>query len=72
MVRALVGALVAVGEGRRPPSWAAEVLAAGVRDAAVTVVPAHGLTLEEVGYPDDAGLAAQATAARRVRVAPHG
>jgi tRNA pseudouridine38-40 synthase len=48
------------------------VLAAGVRDAAVTVVPAHGLTLEEVGYPDDAGLAAQATAARRVRVAPHG
>jgi tRNA pseudouridine38-40 synthase len=72
MVRSLVGALVAVGEGRRPPSWAAEVLAAGVRDAAVTVVPAHGLTLEEVGYPDDAGLAAQATAARRVRVAPHG
>jgi tRNA pseudouridine38-40 synthase len=72
MVRSLVGALVAVGEGRRPPSWAAEVLAAGVRDAAVTVVPAHGLTLEEVGYPEDAGLAAQATAARRVRVAPHG
>jgi tRNA pseudouridine38-40 synthase len=72
MERALGGALVAVGEGRRPPSWAAEVLAAGVRDAAVTVVPAHGLTLEEVGYPDDAGLAAQATAARRVRVAPHG
>jgi tRNA pseudouridine38-40 synthase len=72
MVRALVGALVAVGEGRRPPPWAADVLAAGVRDAAVTVVPAHGLTLEEVGYPDDAGLAAQATAARRVRVAPHG
>jgi len=72
MVRSLVGALVAVGEGRRPPSWAAEVLAAGERDAAVTVVPAHGLTLEEVGYPDDAGLAAQATAARRVRVAPHG
>ena len=72
MVRSLVGALVAVGEGRRPPPWAADVLAAGVRDAAVTVVPAHGLTLEEVGYPDDAGLAAQATAARRVRVAPHG
>jgi tRNA pseudouridine38-40 synthase len=72
MVRALVGALVAVGEGRRPPPWAADVLAAGVRDSAVTVVPAHGLTLEEVGYPDDAGLAAQATAARRVRVAPHG
>lgn len=67
MVRSLVGCLLAVGEGRRAPSWPAEVLAAGVRDAAVTVVPAHGLTLEEVGYPADAELAAQASAARRVR-----
>jgi len=67
MVRALVGAMVAVGEGRRPPGWAAEVLARGVRDAGVTVVPAHGLTLEEVAYPDDADLAAQALAARRLR-----
>ncbi len=72
MVRALVGGMVAVGEGRRPPGWAADVLAAGVRDAGVTVLPAHGLTLEEVGYPDDAGLAAQAAAARRLRVAPRG
>ena len=67
MVRALVGAMIAVGEGRRQPGWAADVLGAGVRDAAVTVVPAHGLTLEEVGYPADDGLAAQAEAARRVR-----
>ncbi|MFC5175921.1 tRNA pseudouridine(38-40) synthase TruA [Nocardioides taihuensis] len=67
MVRALVGCLVAVGEGRRPPSWAGEVLVAAVRDPAVTVVHAHGLTLEEVGYPDDAGLAERAgqTRARR-------
>src|SRR5690606_17756797 len=47
MVRALVGCLVAVGEGRRPPHWAAEVMAAGTRDPAVTVVHPHGLTLEE-------------------------
>jgi tRNA pseudouridine38-40 synthase len=67
MVRALVGCLVAVGEGRRPPSWAADVLRAGVRDAGVTVVRPHGLTLEEVGYPDDAQLSARAQAARRVR-----
>jgi tRNA pseudouridine38-40 synthase len=67
MVRALVGAMVAVGEGRREPGWAGDVLVAGVRDAGVTVMPAHGLTLEEVGYPDDEGLAAQAEAARRVR-----
>ena len=38
----------------------AEVLAAGQRDSAVTVAPAHGLTLEEVGYPPDAELAARA------------
>ncbi len=72
MVRALVGAMIAVGEGRREPSWAAEVLARAERDPAVTVVQAHGLTLEEVGYPDDAGLAEQAVAARRLRTLPDG
>jgi tRNA pseudouridine38-40 synthase len=68
MVRALVGAMITVGEGRREPSWAGEVLAAGVRDPRVTVVHAHGLTLEEVAYPADEELAAQAAAARSVRV----
>jgi tRNA pseudouridine38-40 synthase len=72
MVRALVGCSIAVGEGRRPPSWAREVLDGGVRDAAVTVVRPHGLTLEAVGYPADDELATQAEAARRVRVAGDG
>jgi tRNA pseudouridine38-40 synthase len=67
MVRSLVGCLVAVGEGRRRPEWAAEVLAAATRDPSVTVVPPHGLTLEEVGYPPDDELAAQADAARSLR-----
>ena len=58
MVRALVGALLAVGDGRRPPGWPAEVLAAGVRDPAVHVAAPHGLCLEEVRYPPDAELAA--------------
>lgn len=71
MVRALVGAMVAVGEGRREPRWLADVLHRGERDPAVTVVHAHGLTLEEVGYPADDELAAQAVAARRVRTLPH-
>lgn len=70
MVRALVGCLLAVGEGRRPGSWPAEVLRAGRRDPAVTVAPAHGLTLEEVGYPPVAELAARAAAARTLRVLP--
>ena len=67
MVRSLVGALLAVGEGRKPPDWPAAVLAAAVRDPAVRVVPAHGLCLEEVGYPPARELAARAAAARRVR-----
>ncbi|HEX7739094.1 MAG TPA: tRNA pseudouridine(38-40) synthase TruA [Marmoricola sp.] len=67
MVRSLVGCMIAVGEGRRPPSWAADVLAARRRDSSVTVVHAHGLTLEEVGYPEDHDLAAQAERARVVR-----
>ena len=48
MVRSLVGCLLAVGDGRRDAAWAGEVLRAGVRDPAVAVVHAHGLTLEEV------------------------
>jgi tRNA pseudouridine38-40 synthase len=72
MVRALVGCMVAVGEGRREPSWAGAVLGAGVRDPGVTVMHAHGLTLEEVAYPDDDGLGAQAEAARVMRVLPSG
>jgi tRNA pseudouridine38-40 synthase len=48
MVRALTGCLVAVGDGRREPAWAGEVLRAGLRDPGVTVMHAHGLTLEEV------------------------
>ncbi len=67
MVRALVGAAVAVGSGRRPTSWPADVLASGSRSGAVKVMPAHGLCLEEVSYPDGAGLADRARVARALR-----
>jgi len=67
MVRALVGALLPVGEGTRPATWPATVLAAAARDPAVRVVPPHGLSLEEVCYPPPAELAARATLTRRVR-----
>lgn len=67
MVRALVGALVAVGEGRQPTGWVPQVLARAVRDPGVTVLPAHGLTLVEVRYPPDAELAARAEVTRAVR-----
>jgi tRNA pseudouridine38-40 synthase len=69
MVRALVGALLVVGDGRRDVDWPAQVWAAGVRDSAVQVAPAHGLSLEEVRYPPDAELAARARETRRLRSA---
>ena len=67
MVRSLVGCLLAVGEGRQEPAWPGRVLSAAVRDPRVAVVPARGLTLEEVAYPPDDELAAQARATRVVR-----
>ena len=67
MVRSLVGAVLPVGEGRREPGWARRVRDAGVRDPAVTVMPPHGLCLEEVGYPPDDQLAHRVAQARAVR-----
>lgn len=72
MVRTLVGALLAVGEGRRDVGWPARVLSVGVRDSGVLVVPAHGLCLEQVSYPPDAELEARAQLTRRVRTLPSG
>ena len=69
MVRSLVGCLLIVGERRRPPEWAAEILAGRSRDSSMTVVHARGLTLEEVGYPDAGELAAQAVRTRARRTA---
>jgi tRNA pseudouridine38-40 synthase len=67
MVRSLVGALLAVGEGRRPPSWPGELLRRGGRASEVTVAPPHGLTLVRVDYPPPEELAARAEVTRRVR-----
>jgi tRNA pseudouridine38-40 synthase len=67
MVRALVGALVPVGEGTRSAGWPAQVLRAAVRDPGVQVVPPHGLSLEEVRYPEPDQLAARAALTRQVR-----
>ena len=67
MFRSLVGAIVAVGSGRRDQDWLRRIAAATVRDPAVTVMPARGLTLEEVGYPPDDQLAVRAEQARARR-----
>jgi tRNA pseudouridine38-40 synthase len=67
MVRSLVGALLAVGDGRRAIEWPATLLGRDARSADVTVAPARGLTLVEVGYPPDSELAARARETRASR-----
>ena len=68
MVRALVGSVVPVGEGRKDAGWPLRVLEAGRRDPAVQVMPAHGLCLEEISYPEgEEALAARDRESRAVR-----
>ena len=69
MVRALVGAAVSVGEGKLVGDRLTGIRDEAQRTSEFKVMPAHGLTLVEVGYPDDAALAARAeqTRARRER-----
>ena len=69
MVRSLVGALLAVGEGRKPVEWPASLLRSSERSSSVTVAPPHGLTLVQVDYPADEELAARAAVTRNVRTA---
>jgi len=67
MVRALVGAVIPVGEGRASVEWPAQVLVAGRRAPGVIVMPPHGLSLEEVFYPPAADLGRRAREARATR-----
>jgi tRNA pseudouridine38-40 synthase len=67
MVRALIGALLKVGDGSQPVGWLGQLLAAQVRDPGVTVAAPHGLCLEEVRYPDPAQLSERARLTRRIR-----
>lgn len=50
MVRNLVGTLLAIGNGRRPPEDMAPILAAKDRREAAATAPGHGLTLWSVSY----------------------
>lgn len=53
MVRTIVGTLLEVGRGARPPEWIDDVIAARDRRAAGPVVPPTGLCLVAVDYPND-------------------
>ena len=50
MVRNLVGSLVAVGQGKHPPEWIAELLAKGDRRLAAPTFAPDGLYLAGVEY----------------------
>jgi tRNA pseudouridine38-40 synthase len=67
MVRSLVGALLAVGEGRKPPEWPAALFTRTERASEVPVAPAAGLTLVRVDYPPDDELSARARVTRARR-----
>lgn len=67
MVRALIGACIDVGEGRRKPGWLHSRLSAPSWDEKVRLAPPQGLVLEAVTYPAQDQLAerAEQTRARR-------
>ncbi len=67
MVRSLVGALLAVGEHRRPASWCRELLTATARSSDFAAAPPRGLTLIGVDYPPDDQLAARNSITRDMR-----
>lgn len=53
MVRNLMGCLVAVGRGRYPAAWMADVLASRDRNQAAPTFMPDGLYLAQVGYPQE-------------------
>jgi tRNA pseudouridine38-40 synthase len=67
MVRSLVGALLAVGEHRRPAEWCAGLLTNTRRSGDFAAAPARGLTLVGVDYPPDDQLAARTVVTRDLR-----
>ncbi len=56
MVRNIAGLLIAVGQGKVKPGWAAELLASRDRRLAPATAPADGLYLWRVRYPAAFGL----------------
>ncbi|HTN79899.1 MAG TPA: tRNA pseudouridine(38-40) synthase TruA [Acidimicrobiales bacterium] len=58
MVRAIVGTLVEVGQGKKHAGQVAAILRAKDRAFAGALAPPHGLSLWEVGYPEPPGWAA--------------
>jgi tRNA pseudouridine38-40 synthase len=56
MVRNIAGALMAVGTGKCPPEWLADVLAQRDRTQSDVTAPPNGLYFLRVDYPAQYGL----------------
>ncbi|MEN8764510.1 MAG: tRNA pseudouridine(38-40) synthase TruA [Wenyingzhuangia sp.] len=53
MVRAIVGTLYAIGQGKIPPEDMIDIIKSGQRSSAGMSAPAHGLFLTEITYPEN-------------------
>lgn len=73
MVRSIVGASVAVGEGKADAAWMAALVASPRRDASgsAPMFAPGGLTLESIAYPAADAWAERARGTRARRPAPH-
>jgi tRNA pseudouridine38-40 synthase len=67
MVRSLVGALLAVGDGRRAPDWCIALPAVTRQSSDFAVAPAGGVTLVGVDNPPNDQLAARTMVNRDLR-----
>ena len=67
MVRSVVGALLAIGEGRRSADWLGGLLEATRRSSDFAAAPARGLTLVQVDYPPNDQLAERIQVTRDMR-----
>lgn len=52
MVRAITGTLIEIGRGKNEPEWMHEVIQSKDRAIAGASVPAHGLYLNHIKYPE--------------------
>jgi tRNA pseudouridine38-40 synthase len=67
MVRSVVGALLPIGDGRKPVSWTQELLDQDQKTSYVQVMEPWPLVLEEVGYPPAGDLLARQVQTRARR-----
>ncbi|MGY9024455.1 MAG: tRNA pseudouridine(38-40) synthase TruA, partial [Candidatus Nanopelagicales bacterium] len=67
MVRSIVGALLPIGDGRRPVTWTQHLLSQESKISHIQTMQAFPLVLERVGYPPDEELFARQSETRARR-----